>query len=73
MRLERTHHEFSPSDFSLDNNGFTIIDYMELIGTPEDRLMSNYERIQEVYRTLDEIRRRYNITSSFNENRFTME
>lgn len=66
MRLEITHKTFSPSDFNLDNNGLTVIDYMELLGTPENTAMSNYERIEEVYRVLNEITR-------YNENRFTME
>lgn len=66
MKLEITHKTFSPSDFNIDNNGFTVIDYMELLRTPENIAISNYERIEEVYRVLNEITR-------YNENRFAME
>ena len=66
MKLEITHKTFSPSDFNLGNNGLTVIDYMELLGNPENTVMSNYERIEEVYRVLNEITR-------YNENRFAME
>jgi hypothetical protein len=66
MKLEIMHKTFSPSNFNLGNNGLTVIDYMELLGTPENTAMSNYERIEEVYRVLNEITR-------YNENRFTME
>lgn len=66
MKLEITHKTFSPNDFNLGNNGLTVIDYMELLGTPENTVMSNYERIEEVYRVLNEITR-------YNENRFAME
>lgn len=46
-----------------------IVDYFELLGTPENRTLRTYERIEEVCRTLENIRR----ISNYNENRFTME
>ena len=69
MRLERAYKTFSPSDFNLDNNGLAIVDYFELLGTPENRTLRTYERIEEVCRMLENIRR----ISNYNENRFTME
>lgn len=70
MRLEIPYDKiFSTSDFNLNNNGLAMVDYFELLGTPENRTLRTYERIEEVYRTLENIRR----ISNYNENRFTME
>jgi hypothetical protein len=70
MRLEIPYDKiFSTSDFNLDNNGLAIVDYIELLGTPENRTLRTYERIEEVYRMLENIGR----ISNYNENRFTME
>ena len=70
MRLEIPYDKiFSTSDFNLDNNGLAIVDYFELLGTPESRTLRTYERIEEVYRMLENIGR----ISNYNENRFTME
>jgi hypothetical protein len=66
MKLEITHKTFSPSDFNLDNNGLAIVDYFELLGTPEYNSMRNYERVQQVYETLSRLITQY-------ENRLEME
>lgn len=66
MRLERAYKTFSPSDFNLDNNGLAIVDYFELLGTPEYNSMRNYERVQQVYETLSRLITQY-------ENRLEME
>ena len=66
MRLERAYKTFSPSDFNLDNNGFAIVDYFELLGTPEYNSMRNYEQVQQVYETLSRLITQY-------ENRLEME
>jgi hypothetical protein len=66
MRLERAYKTFSPSDFNLDNNGLAIVDYFELLGTPEYNPMTNYERVQQVYETLSRLITQY-------ENRLEME
>ena len=79
MRLENTHNDYSSFMNYPEINGITIVDCFELLGTPENRELRPYERVEEIYRTLDNIRRLYNTSLTnfypdYNDgNRFAME
>lgn len=66
MKLELPFYHYARKFLEHNTYDAQIIDYMELLGTPENRTISYNERIEELYRILNEITR-------INENRLTME
>lgn len=81
MRLELPFHSYARKYLDYNTYDTQIIDYLEFFGTPENRDLRPQERIEQLYRTIEEIRRISNFNTNlyntyptyYNESRFTLE